>query len=84
MSHAAVNDFIEKIEWIHEVEAGDFRRKLGLYLLRLEQKVPAGEQTPAFKKMAASIRQNYIYCPSDDLEKNREEILELARKFVSN
>lgn len=82
MNRDAVKEFVEKIQWIHEVEVGDFRRKLGLYLNRLEQRTPKEQQTAEFRKITSQIRLDYIYCSDGDLEKSRVEVVELAEKLL--
>ena len=82
MNRDAIKEFVEKIQWIHEIEAGDFRRKLGLYLNRLEQRVPEDQQNKDFKKITAKIRQDFIFSPTSDLETSREEVIDLANHLL--
>ena len=83
MNRDAAKEFVERLEWIHEVEPGDFRRKLGLYLNRLEQRTPQEQRTLEFRKTLALIRDKYIYCPqTEDLHQIREEVVELAQNLL--
>ena len=75
----AINEFIERLENLHEVEYGDFKRKLSNYILRLEQ----GLQTHDSKSesLFRTMRNKAIYNPSGNIEETRLDTIELAEKL---
>ncbi|MGE0763858.1 MAG: hypothetical protein AB7N80_11320 [Bdellovibrionales bacterium] len=72
-----LGSFIDQIRWLHEVEYGDFKRKVGLYLTRLEKSLDA-EKLRAVRDVIAQIRQDVIFNNKDDIEFARRRTLELA------
>ena len=78
-STAAVEKFEYYVKHLHEVEYGDFKRKLSLYILRLEQAY--GNNSPQVKKLIKDMREKAIYSPTGNIEMTRAEILEMAKKI---
>lgn len=72
----AVTEFKNHIRWLYEPEFGDFKRKVSLYVERLEQASPALSKTAIDK-----IRQTALYSPNGDIESTRRQILELSDRL---
>lgn len=74
-----IDQFLQKVQGLHEVEYGDFRRKLGLYINRMEQGLgyPNGEA----RALIAEMRQIVIYNPKPEIDWVREETIEIANKL---
>lgn len=74
-----VQEFILKVESLHEVEYGDFKRKVGQYLNRLEQRLSDTES----RNIIARIRHIVVYDSPDDISIAREEAISLAQQLLS-
>jgi hypothetical protein len=85
-----INEYYDKIDRLVEVEYGDFKRKIGQYLLRLrEGLVAAGSGgSSASGPVAAEIeklRSLVVFDPNSDIETAREHVLsslDRIRKLV--
>lgn len=73
-----MKSFIERVMWLYEPEYGDFKRKIGLYLLRLEQELGSQAQKPAVRTAFSSLRDQVIFQPSGEVESTRERVLKWA------
>lgn len=77
----ALKSFIDQVRWMYEAEYGDFKRKLGLYLERLEQSSPElakGRGRAAF----AQIKETVVYSPTGDIEATRRRVLEICNTLL--
>lgn len=72
----AVTEFKNHIRWLYEPEFGDFKRKVSLYLERLQQAAPA-----VSKNTVEKIRETALYNPNGDIESTRRQILELSERL---
>lgn len=72
-----VSEFIKRVENLYEVEYGDFKRKVGHYINRLEQ----GLTDPASRAILNEMRYHVLFSPIADIEVAREKTLQLARKL---
>jgi hypothetical protein len=77
MGSEQVSEFIKRVESLYEVEYGDFKRKVGLYINRLEQEF----RDPQSRQIIQEMRQHVLYSPTADIETAREKTLQLARKL---
>ncbi|MCB0357146.1 MAG: hypothetical protein KDD40_09070 [Bdellovibrionales bacterium] len=77
---AALDKFENYLTHLHEVEYGDFKRKLSLYILRLEQAYGANANIQV-KKLFNEMREKAIYNPTGNIEITRVEIMDLAKKL---
>ena len=77
----AVQNFIEQVRWLYEPEYGDFKRKLGLYIQRLEEANPTLTKG-ANAKLLANMKQSVVYSPSGDIEATRKEVIQLAHQLL--
>lgn len=75
----AVDHFIKNTTSLTEVEYGDFKRKVGLYLQRLEE----GLNSPSsdVQILCDEVRRFVVYQPTGDIEQARHRCLELARRI---
>lgn len=78
----ALKDFIQQVRWLYEPEFGDFKRKVGLYLERLEQSAPTLGKGPS-AKILNSMKTMAVYSPNGDIESTRQQLLELAERLSS-
>ena len=79
----AVQQFIDQVRWLYEPEFGDFKRKLGLYIQRLE------EAHPSFKngnggKVLENMKTTVVYNPNGDIEATRREVIQLAAQLLGS
>jgi hypothetical protein len=79
----AVKTFIDQIRWLYEAEYGDFKRKVGLYIQRLEETHPQLVQGRA-KEVLSEIKSKVIYNPSGDIEATRRQILQMAHELLNS
>lgn len=73
-----MESFIKKVSGLYEVEYGDFKRKVGQYVLRLQDELSTEQKTPEVLKIIEEIKMITVYVPSGDIEETRERVLELA------
>jgi hypothetical protein len=72
----AVTEFKNHIRWLYEPEFGDFKRKVSLYVERLQQAAPT-----VSKNAVEKIREAALYNPNGDIESTRRQILELSDRL---
>ena len=77
----AVRQFIEQVRWLYEPEFGDFKRKIGLYIQRLEETNPHLKSGPS-KNVLGEMRTAVMYNPSGDIEATRREVLKMANQLL--
>mgnify|MGYP006969543498 CR=1 FL=1 len=75
-----INEFKEQVQWLHEPEFGDFKRKVALYIDRLAKDIGA-PQNPTLRSQIEEMKKVVIYSPSGDMEKTRTKTLELAERM---
>lgn len=78
----ALKNFIDQVRWLYEAEYGDFKRKVGLYLERLEQTLPESSQGRT-KPVIEEIKSKVIYSPSGDIESTRRQIIQKMHELLS-
>ena len=79
----AVKKFIDQVRWLHEPEFGDFKRKVGLYIHRLVESVPALKQGPT-SKLISQMEEEVIFNPNGRIEATRKNVLDLAQKVMGS
>ncbi len=78
----AVRQFIDQVRWLYEPEFGDFKRKLGLYIQRLEESHPSLKSGRA-KEVIGEIRTNVVYNPNGDIEVTRRQVIKMAQELLT-
>lgn len=79
----SVLKFIDQIRWLYEPEYGDFKRKVGLYIQRLEESAPALKKG-ASGKVLSSMKNAALFDGNGDIESTRRKILELAHELTGS
>ena len=79
MEKEVVEKFEQQVQWLHEVEYGDFKRKLSLYILRLQQGLQSNR--PKVVELIESMRDTVIYNPVGDIEITRAKVLDTVEKL---
>lgn len=74
----AVQQFIDQVRWLYEPEFGDFKRKVGLYIQRLEEAYPTLKDDQAIANMKTTV----VYNPNGDIESTRRKVLQLAAELL--
>jgi hypothetical protein len=77
----SVLKFIDQVRWLYEPEFGDFKRKLGLYIQRLEEASPALKKGQA-RKVIENMKTAALFDASGDIESTRRKILQLAHELT--
>ncbi len=77
----AVRQFIEQIRWLYEPEFGDFKRKVGLYIQRLEEAQPQ-LKTGRAKQVLEEMRSVVVFNPNGDIEATRRQVLKMAQELL--
>jgi hypothetical protein len=81
MSESPVKQFARLVRETHEVEYGDFKRKVGNYLNRLEEDV-GPQAAPELRRWIQEVRVAVLFDnSSSDVEMMKRKTLELARKI---
>lgn len=83
MSTQTLQKFIDQIRWLYEPEFGDFKRKVGLYIQRLEESDPNLRKGQA-GKVLETMKTAVMYDPSGDIESTRRKVLQLANELAGN
>lgn len=78
----AVQQFIDQVRWLYEPEYGDFKRKLNLYIQRLEEAHPSFKDGQG-KKVLADMKTKVVYNPNGDIESTRREVIQLAARLLA-
>ena len=80
---AAIDEFQGKIRHLYEAEYGDFKRKVGLYLTRLEQ--DAGPALTRDQRIRLDqLKEEIIYSPATtNIESARAKILQVVESLVN-
>lgn len=74
--------FIDQVRWLYEPEYGDFKRKLGLYIQRLEEADPTLKKGSG-RKIIDSMKTAVMYDPNGDIETTRRKVLQLANELTA-
>ena len=80
MKNEVLHGFIDKVRWVHEVDYGDFKRKVGLYLFRLESQFSADEKARV-ADLLLQMRMDIVFNPKGDVNSARIRTLELAEQI---
>ena len=65
-----ISKFVDQIRFLHEPEYGDFKRKVGTYLLRLQQELDMDSQKRVID-LLEKILQEVIFSATGDVEQAR-------------
>ena len=77
-----IKDFSDRIDKLYEVEYGDFKRKVGQYLMKLESSLASHiRKNPEAKKIIQEMSLRIIYSPEPNIEKARQFALECASRL---
>jgi len=78
----AVRQFIDQVRWLYEPEFGDFKRKVGLYLQRLEEAQPSLKSGRG-KEVLGEIKTSVVYNPNGDIEGTRRMVIKMAQELLT-
>ena len=77
----AVKKFIDQVRWLYEPEYGDFKRKVGLYIERLEEAHPEFTSDDS-KQVFANMKSTVIFNPNGDIELTRRQVIQMAHALL--
>lgn len=78
---SAIHSYIAKIDDLTEVDYGDFKRKVGQYLLRIEELLAArGRREPL--EILQETRQKVVYYPQFDIDDGREYTIQQLHRIL--
>lgn len=77
----AVKKFIDQVRWLYEPEYGDFKRKVGLYIERLEESHP-GLATKQARQVFENMKSTVIYNSNGDIESTRRQVIQMAHELL--
>lgn len=72
-----ISSFSDQIRTLHEVDYGDFKRKIALYVRRLHQKLDQ-DQARVVLDVLQQMNTLVLYNASGQVEETRARVLELA------
>ena len=75
-----IQEFIDRVARLHEPEFGDFKRKVELYLSRLESEL---KTSPEARGVLKALREHVIYNPNGHVESTRQFILQKCRALMA-
>ena len=70
-----LDSYIEKIDNLVEVDYGDFKRKIGQYIISIEEALH-NQRSPEVRKTLADLRKIVLYKNDADVESSRDVALE--------
>ena len=76
-----LHKFIDQIRWLYEPEYGDFKRKVGLYIQRLEEAAPSFKKGSS-KKVLENMKTAVLFDPNGDIESTRRKVIQLAHELT--
>lgn len=79
----AVLQFIDQVRWLYEPEYGDFKRKVGLYIQRLESAYPSLKEGDN-RDVIAKLKSTVVYNPNGDIESTRREVIQMASDLLAS
>lgn len=68
---------MDQVRWLYEVDYGDFKRKVGLYISRFEQALPP-ERRNALADLLSQMRDGLLFGQDEDVERARQKTLAVA------
>ncbi len=74
--------FIDQVRWLYEPEYGDFKRKVGLYIERLEESLPQSNAGQSTKKVLADMKSTVVFNPNGDIEATRRQVIQMAHGLL--
>lgn len=73
LSEDLIAEYCERIRWLTDVDYGDFKRKVGMYLNRLlESGACSGADSVS---LIQSLKNEVIYDPTGDIEATRARVI---------
>ena len=72
---AIIENYLEKIDNLVEVDYGDFKRKIGQYIMSIEEALH-NQRSPEVRKTLADLRKVVLYKTNADVESSRDIALE--------
>lgn len=79
----AIKKFIDQVRWLYEPEYGDFKRKVGLYIERLEESYSHTDFGEA-SKVLANMKSTVVYNPNGDIETTRRQVIQMAHELLGS
>lgn len=76
----SVQDFINRVRYLHEPDFGDFKRKVGLYLSSLQQEL---KTSPEAVRVIRHLQDKVIYNPNGNVEATRRLVLSAATQLLA-
>ena len=70
-----LDNYLEKIDNLVEVDYGDFKRKLGQYIISIEEALH-NQRSPEVRKTLADLRKAVLYKTDADVESSRDIAME--------
>ena len=70
-----LDQYIEKIDNLVEVDYGDFKRKIGQYIISIEEALH-NQRSPEVHKTLADLRRTILYKTDAEVESSRDIALE--------
>lgn len=76
--------FIDQVRWLHEPEYGDFKRKVGLYIERLEEAIPEAGGSDSIRKTIEDMKATVVFNPNGDIESTRLQVIQMAHGLLGS
>ena len=70
-----LDNYLEKIDNLVEVDYGDFKRKIGQYIISIEEALH-NQRSPEVRKTLADLRKAVLYKTDADVESSRDIAME--------
>lgn len=74
--------FIDQVRWLYEPEYGDFKRKVGLYIERLEEALPDSVDGADTRSVLENMKSTVVFNPSGDIEATRRQVIQMAHGLL--
>ena len=74
-----INEFKEKVQNLQEVDIGDFRRRLSVYIYRLDEDMDIND--PKKKQILDQMKNIVLYEEGQNIEDIRQSVINEVKKF---
>ena len=76
----AKSDFVDKVQRLHEIEHGDFKRKVGQYLSSFESSLNEADRR-SHADFFGEVRARVIYSPDGNIDQTRRWLIRRVTKI---
>ncbi len=77
-----LQNFIDQVRSLYEPEFGDLKRKVGLYIDRLEESLEKSNEVKGAGHVLTKMKTSVVYNPNGDIESTRRQVIQMAHELL--